>query len=218
MRVTDDHHRALLAGQREGGGELPGDRCRAGIVIQKDVPRQTRQADALCGSGGQGSGVGAAVQKEQVALLQRGHQHRHGLLLVGHLAAHVIVQSAGVRDDGQRVVKSAAQFVLGQLGTPCVGAARRRHRKVQYDCLAGRMGALRKLGGVAGVRQYREGDRAGQRQNARVSGRILPEVVDDQRQLGCAGLADSRSGPFAVVARGQRCVAEQRDQARQQQE
>src|SRR5690606_10010165 len=61
VRMADDHHRTLLACQRYGRREPLGDGFGAGIVIQKDVPRQACQPNLLGSRGGNGLWVGAAV-------------------------------------------------------------------------------------------------------------------------------------------------------------
>jgi hypothetical protein len=76
---------------------------------------------------------------------------------------------------------------MRQFGVPGVRAGGRVHGHVQDHDLAGAMGLAGEFGGVRRVGHDRRGHRAGQGQHAAIPGQVLPQVVDDQRQVGFGG-------------------------------
>ncbi len=154
------------------------------LVVQEHVPRHAGEADLLRLGGGDGLGAGAAVDEKFVSLLQVRHQPGHGLGLGGHAAAHVVVDPAGIRHGSERGVEALAQFFDGQLRMPGERPGGRVHGHVQHDQFAGTMGFAGEFGGVGRVRHDRGGDRAGEGQYPAIPGQVLPQVVDDQAQVG----------------------------------
>ncbi|MNN40410.1 hypothetical protein D3C81_1544830 [compost metagenome] len=144
---------------------------------------------------GYGLGAGAAVDEELVPSLQGRHQPGHGRWLCGHAATHVVVDAAGVRDHFERGVQAFFQLIDGQLGVPGERSGGRIHGHVQDDDLAGAMGFAGEFGGVGCIGHDRRSHRAGQGQHAAIPGQVLPQVIDDQAQVGFVG---RRSGGFCM--------------------
>ncbi|RMQ21784.1 hypothetical protein ALQ08_05072 [Pseudomonas syringae pv. delphinii] len=186
---------------------MAGDGLGGALVVQKHIARNAGQTDALRLGGGHGFCAGAAVDEKQMAPLQFGHQPGHGDRLGGHAAAHVVIDTGGIRHFQQRGIQTAFQFRQGQFGVPGVRTGRGVHWHVQNHRFTGAVSLAGKLGGVWRVRHDRQRDRAWERQGTAVAHRVLTQIVDDQGEVGFRRF-------FSVIDR--RCMRSASDRECQQ--
>ena len=178
---------------RNGNGfvELGFQRLIAAVVIQKYIPRQPRNARRFGLPGGTTVGNGAAVDKEQLALLRDVHGPAHFLAVLGQQAAHMIVEAADVRDDIQTVIQRLLELLFGHVRVQATGTQRHArsigHRRMQHHVMALLPGLFGQSFGVGSFGQESQINGGGQADGLLAQGAVVADVVNHNNQFTGAG-------------------------------
>ena len=85
-------------------------------VIQEDITRRRRHAGANCGIVSDRSGSGAAVDEEETAPREQGHQFRHKGGIGGAARTFVIIYARGVRHGQEHLRDRPLYFTRAHSG------------------------------------------------------------------------------------------------------
>jgi hypothetical protein len=103
MRVADGDGAAVVTGVLYREVELDADGSRIFCVIQEDIPRRRGHSGVNRGVVSDRGGSGAAIDEEEMATRQQGHQFSHESRVGGTARTFVIIYTRGVRHGQEHV-------------------------------------------------------------------------------------------------------------------